>query len=236
MAIWDKPLPPKPVPTPDVISAPEAADPKGLIPRAPFWDLSPGGVYVQFDERMITPWERVTIAGIQLPGLCRVTSPGRPRKVGTYSGPGEEVEELLDFGAQAGHVSIACLMWTPDHLARWEAFTEAQEKRIDNFRWQQVSAPNDAASVPAVEIQHPGLALARITTIYLTQIGVLDDGPIKGTKVGTILGTEYREKKREKAKSQKVKPVVSADNDFSEIERMEIAPELQAPSNTESGP
>jgi hypothetical protein len=238
----------------DLIEAPAPAAPGSPAPRTPFWDLAPAGVYLQFDERLVTPWERVKLAGVDLPGVCSVASPGRIRKVQTMSGPGDEGEIVLDVGAMAADVSITVRMWTPAHLAQWEAFTDEYERlllglRVGDDVWTPPifpaavpAAPIPAqptpqdATVPALDVIHPGLALANITRIYVYQVGIPAPSSVKGLYEATILGSEYRHVK--KAKKQSVSPV---SNSLDGLDKKTLSGDLrkgvtEKPSVTEAKP
>jgi hypothetical protein len=129
----------------------------------PFWDLGPGEkvgdkdgrVYVEFNPQLLTPWERVKIAGFDLPGRSTVISPGRVRKVQRNGGPGDEAEEIIDVGALAADVQIIVQVWTPEHLEQWDAFS-------DRMRDLFAEARDDTGkkSAPALDVDHPGLNLA----------------------------------------------------------------------------
>lgn len=215
---------------PVIVSPEPAAEGSGSpSPRVPFWDLAPGGVFVQFDERGITDWERVTIAGIQLPGRCTVMSPGRVRKVQRNSGPGDETEEIVDVGALAADVQIVVQIWTPEHLARWEEFSE---KMRDLFA--EARDDTGAKSAPALDVVHPGLNLAGISSLYVYQVAVLHPGAVRGTMESTILATEYRHRK--KSKSQAVTQIQASKANLTLAPEIERAGAPKPPSDTEAGP
>lgn len=237
------PLDPADVPDPDlIIRAPELTEStkNSLTPRSAFWDSNPEGVYVQLDQRLVSAWERVTLAGFELPGVCEVSSPGRIRKVTTYSGPGDEVEELVDLGAQASEVRIVVRVWAPAQLAQWEIFCRYYGQLMAQAR--QGDDVGDA-SAPAMEIVHPGLNIAGINSVYITQVSVLAPGAVRGMMEATISGTEYRQKPKRKAapkdaaapeeKSQAVRPV---SNDLTGLDKLDLDKSLKPkkPSQTEA--
>jgi hypothetical protein len=217
---------------PVIVSPEESPEPGSGVrhPRAPFWDLSAPGVYVQFDERLLTAWERVSIAGIDLPGRCAVVSPGRARKVQRNSGPGDETETLIDTGALAADVQIIVQIWTPEHLARWEEFSEKMRDLVADAR-DDTGAKS--ASAPALDIVHPGLNMAGVASLYVYQVSVLQPGAVRGTMESTILATEYRQIK--KAKNQALPQVTASKANLVLAPEMERAA-VPTPSSTEGGP
>jgi hypothetical protein len=215
---------------PVIVSPEESPEPGSGVrrPRAAFWDLSAAGVYVQFDERLITPWERVSIAGIDLPGRCTVISPGRVRKVQRNSGPGDDTEELVDVGALAADVQIVVQIWTPEHLARWEEFSEKMRDLFEEARDE-----TGKKSAPALDVVHPGLNMAGISSLYVYQVSVMQPGAVRGAMESTLLATEYRQWK--KAKNQTVAPLAASKSSLT------LAPEIEAagatrPTDTEGEP
>lgn len=223
---------------PDIISVPERrALEDSTPPRTPFWDLAPAGAYVQFDERLITPWERVSIAGVTLPGRCMVMSPGRARKINALGGPGDQGEYVVDLGATAADVQIVCQIWTSYHLSAWEDFTSRMRDLFETAR--SGTGPKTRDGKPtAVDIVHPGLNLAGISSVFVYQVGVLQPGSVRGVMESTLLATEYRDLGKQK-KSQAVFPIgASAD---ALIDNMQVAADLQkaaakTPADTETKP
>lgn len=210
-------------PEPQTVLADEA-------PRTPFWDHAPSGSYVQFDERRITAWERVSLGGFDLPGRCTVASPGRVRKVRTNSGPGDEAEEIIDLGASAAEVQIVVQVWTQPHLRRWEDFNDIYQRQLAKVRAEKVKGEADA---PAMDVVHPGLNLAGIRSIYVYQVSVLAPSGTKGVMESTILGTEFRSRKK-KATKKVLAPVA---NSLDGLDSTTLSPEIQPkPKDTEVGP
>lgn len=203
-----------------------------LAPKTAFWDLAPSGAYYQFDDRLITPWERVSLAGFDLPGRCVVASPGRVRKVKTYSGPGDEGEEIIDLGATAADVQIVVQIWTKPQLAKWEQFVEMYQDLIAKARSAKVL---NEAEAPAMDVAHPGLALAGVTSVFVYQISILTPSSVRGMMESTILASEYRSLKKAKKTKQTVTPVSSS---LDGLDGIKIDPAIQpkTPSATETNP
>jgi hypothetical protein len=203
----------------------------------PFWDLGPGEkvgdkdgrVYVEFNPQLLTPWERVKIAGFDLPGRSTVISPGRVRKVQRNGGPGDEAEEIIDVGALAADVQIIVQVWTPEHLEQWDAFS-------DRMRDLFAEARDDTGkkSAPALDVDHPGLNLAGITSLFVYQVSVLQPSSIRGVMESTILATEYRSRK--KAKTQSVAPLKASQSNLKLAPEIKAAASPRTPADTERDP
>jgi hypothetical protein len=217
----------------------------GASPRTPFWDHAPvrpdetgdQDVYVEFNPLRLTDWERVTLGGIELPGVCRVRTPGRQRRVDVANAPGEDVSALIDVGAMAAEVVISCTMWTPSHLARWENFCEvAREWFGAASAAVAATAAGEKTPPPAMDVYHPGLALVGVTSLYLRQVSPPEPGAVTGTMTATITAVEWRHRPKPK-KNQAVKTVdISLDGLDKKSIAKELQPKASTPSQTEVKP
>jgi hypothetical protein len=220
-------------------------------PRSAFWAKDPAGVFIQVGEP--GPWERVTLAGIELPGYCAVRSSGKRRKVLTVAGPGSDREEILDVGSESSDVSIVCYMWTPYHLAQFEDLFERLSRRIPTGTRARdavklgvkVGAPGTsldsrAPAAEALDIVHPGLNLLGISSVYVKVITVPEPSSVRGVMESTIVAQEFApEAKKPKApKGQKSSGVIHVESSISSIPTaINTAPAAPAaPSETEAGP
>jgi hypothetical protein len=224
-----------------IVSSPPTSQ-ASETPKTTFWDHAPTGpgdgqdkwgqdAYVQFNVNLVTAWERVTLAGLALPGVCRVRSSGRSRKVDVAGAPMEDVEVLNDLGATSAEVAITVKVWTPGHLAQWERFMDAAR---DWFRAAEAAAVK-REQPPGLDVIHPGLNLAGVTSLYLRQVGVLEPGAERGTYESTILAVEYRHR----PKPKKDKAVKSVDSSLDGLDKKSVAKELrpkQKPSETQGKP
>jgi hypothetical protein len=213
-------------------------------PKGPFWDFGsesnePGqAAAVEFNPARLTDWYRVILGGTELPGVCSVRSAGRQRRVDVANAPADEQSTLIDTGSTAAEVVITVTMWTTSHHARWERFAEVARdwfKAAEAVNQANAAAGSEKKKPPAMDVQHPGLALAGITSLYLRQVSVLEPGPVPGSMAATISAVEYDHRPKPKAK-QAAGPV---DNSLDGIAKMKTAKELQpkaTPSTTQVGP
>jgi DNA circularisation protein N-terminus len=197
----------EPVAAENAYGSPEIHPPAGIprAPRLPFWAKSPAGVFIQVGEP--GPWERVTLAGIELPGYCAVRS-SKARKAITVAGPGADKEEIFDLGAESPGISIVSYMWTEMHLAQYEQLVEAIEMKGGTRARRQ-----------AVDIVHPGLNLLDIASVYVTLVTVPEPASVRGVYEFSIQAQEFApEVKRQKApKAAGGKQVIHVESSLSSI-------------------
>lgn len=225
----------------ETIDAP-ASGTRDNVPKSPFWDFAPTvdgkdqDVYVQFNPNRVTSWERVTLGGIDLPGVCQVRSAGRLRRVDVANAPADDTSTVIDSGATAAEVQINVTIWTPAHLARWETFMEMARDWFASANDAAAAAAKTGTRIDttALDVVHPGLNLAGVTSLYLRQVGVLAPGGVRGTYEAMILAVEYDHRPAPK-KKQAVKPV---DTSLDGLDKKTVAKELQpkTPSQTQAGP
>jgi hypothetical protein len=206
---------------------PEFAPVGSSIAATPFWDLGPSGVYVQFAPELVTPWERVSIGGTELPGRASVLSAGRVRKIQRAGGPGDEAEQIIDVGALAADIQIIVQIWTLQHLRVWEAFSVQMQKMIEIARASKTAAP-------AMDVDHPGLNLVGISSLYIYQVSVLQPSNVRGVMESTILATEYRPRLR--AATQAVAPTRASQSNLKLAPEIEAAVSPPTPAVTDGAP
>jgi hypothetical protein len=151
--------------------------------RYTFWDLAPDGAFEDADSgpgwARPGPWESVRLADVDLPGKCTVRS-GKGRKLEVHQAQGANVEQLNDLGAETDEVLIVCQMWMPAHLERYADLVKAIEVK---------GGPRGKPR--ALKIDHPGLALLGIDSIYVTHITVPE--PVgKGVMEFSVRGSEFK--------------------------------------------
>lgn len=188
------------------------------MPRTPFWDAAPGQSYVQHQRP--GPWESVRLAGVDLPGVCFVRS-AKGRKSSRTAGPGDEQEAIVDTGAEASDVGITCVMWTPEHLAGWEDLIEAVELK-----------GGTRGDPKAVDVVHPGLNAAGITSLYVLMVTIPERGRVSGTMEFALQATEFRPKAK-KAPGGAPKMMIEASTPPIPVA---IDPTKPSPRGTESKP
>jgi hypothetical protein len=219
----------EPVAAENAYGSPEIHPPAGIprAPRSPFWAPSPAGVFIQVSQP--GPWERVTLAGIDLPGYCAVRS-SKARKAVTVAGPGADKEEIFDLGAESPGISIVSYMWTEIHLAQYEQLVEAIEMKGGTRAKRQ-----------AVDIVHPGLNLLDIASVYVTLVTVPEPASVRGVYEFSIMAQEFAPevKKPKGPKTAGGKQVIHVESSLSSIPTaINTAPTTAAatPSTTEAGP
>lgn len=196
-------------------------------PKTLFWELAPDAVSVQLGEA--TAWEHVALAGVELPGFCRVRS-GKGRKARVEAGPGATAEEITDLGVEASDVQIVCYMWTPFHLRQFEDLLDALEMEAGS-----------RAKRKAVDVAHPGLNLLGISSLYVAFITVPEPSSVRGVYEFTIVGSQFKEPpKGKKATPQPLKIDASISSIPSVPMEGRAAPTSPAsgntPADTEAGP
>lgn len=169
--------------------------------RTPFWEAGSDAAGSTPGVQVGTPgpWESVQLAGVWLPGICRVRS-AKARKALVVAGPGADAEELIDTGAEASGITITCVMWTPGHLAAFEDFYRKIEE-VSGTRAKRSS----------VDVSHPGLNMLGIASVYVTLVTVPEPGSVRGTYEATIQAQEWRpEAKGAKGTPKEITVSVSA--------------------------
>lgn len=80
--------------------------------RIPHWEESP------------ELYERVIIAGVQLPGTATVSGEGYKRRTDKKKTPGQHGETTTDMGQESVEIEVTVDLWTPQHLADFHAITK----------------------------------------------------------------------------------------------------------------
>jgi hypothetical protein len=124
-------------------------------------------------------WDTVTLAGIALPGLCKVDVE-RERTVDVKKPSGADGAVTTDKGAKPAKVKITWLLWDDvDENAAEELWAQAQEiMAVLEPRPGAVKAP-----VP-LDIAHPMAALRSVRSVVITKVDtpdIDDDGLLKIT-------------------------------------------------------
>jgi hypothetical protein len=208
-------IPAAPVPeallvAPDQPESPAFAVAGARAPRSPFWAEHTDGVFVQLREA--GPWQRVSLAGVDLPGFCAVRS-AKIRKVLTVAGPKADAEELIDTGAEASEVSIVCYMWIPAHLAAYEELVDVLEMR-----------GGTRADPRPVDLVHPGLNLVGIGSVYVTLITPPEPSSLPGVYETTIHASEFKPKQNRPKEKATLAPLTAS------ASSVRVAPEFQTPT------
>jgi hypothetical protein len=207
-----------PEPAPEVTFAGDRSAASGRMPRTPFW-APDAAAHVQVVKP--GPWQRVTLAGVELPGFCAVRS-SKTRKVLTVAGPKADAEELVDTGGEAGDVSIVCYLWTAEHLAIYEDLLDALALQ-----------GGTRADPQPVDVLHPGLNVVGIDSIYVALHTVPEPSSLPGVYEFTIQASEFKPKQNRPKTKETVKPLSASKASLN------LAPEIQraaSPVDTEAAP
>ncbi len=145
-----------------------------------FWD-NPADAYEQFsDPAQWSSWDTAMLAGQRVPGVVRVHSRKR-RKLLANGAIGANAEQLVDTGAEASSVEMTCFMWMEHHLAQYAALAKAIEVQSGTRK-----------DPKALQVEHPGLKLLGIKSLYVTSMGVpMSKGPGQGYEV-SIEAQEFK--------------------------------------------
>lgn len=185
--------------------------------RVPFWDAGTERAWFLSNVQMgfPNPWESVELAGVRLPGICRVRS-AKGRKLLVSSAAGAEAARLTDLGAESSQVTITCQMWTPAHLTAFDSFY----RKVSEW-WEQ---PDGGA----LDVSHPGLNMMGISSLYVTFVTVPEPGSVRGTYEATIQAQDYKPQAKVETGP---KPVTASATAIPTA-----IPMGEAPSATEAGP
>lgn len=115
------------------------------------------------------PYDTITIAGIQLPGLCRTKASTQPSRVIDEQKPnGSDAAALIDRGYRQAVVEVEVTLWMRSHLSAWEGAvrelwtTPGKSSRFEAPQLQV--APSTAPATPgqqSAQIQRANVPIAR---------------------------------------------------------------------------
>lgn len=122
-------------------------------------------------------WDTLTIGGVTLPGLCKVTC-SKGRKIDVKDGPGTDGSYNTDQGYQGAKISIDWKIWTAD---QWHA------RRKGLALVDPAPTKSDAK---ALTVGHPIFSDRNIQAIQITNVAGPDDED--GARVYKITAIEFR--------------------------------------------
>lgn len=143
--------------------------------EAPFWGDEPES------------WDTAFVAGIKLPGVCRVKG-GVKRKFDRKHTSGRNGPSVTYTGDDAAEFSIVVKVWTPEHLQELAAVVS----RLKSMRgevttktsagtgglvgtattWTPSATPKSKFPQMALEVRHPTLSLIGITAAHLIEMSI----------------------------------------------------------------
>lgn len=162
-----------------------------------FWDRNQRGY-----EGPLTsdnPHDVVTLGGIKLPGICKVTAApsiqlDRQKVADTDS------TNWIRRGYLPGPIDIECMVWTPEQWEQLEfaisklwkrPHKQAPVERGTSKKKSDTKAGAEEARASALTILHPNLALLGIRSVILEKVNLPEPGPVKGSRVVHFLCKEY---------------------------------------------
>lgn len=125
------------------------------------------------------PWEVVFLAGVPVPGLCKVKA-APTIKFDKKKPTGENGLTITGQGYLPGPVEIEVMIWTAQ---QWTFFQE-----IADLIWVQ---PKRGGFRTAIDIRYPGTDLWKITSVVVEGVSVPEDGPVPQSKVIKIKAFEF---------------------------------------------
>jgi hypothetical protein len=116
----------------------------------PHWDDDNGGV-----------WDRITIAGIEFSGTCRVEGDGPKLDVQRRKRPGANGARIVTRGYKPAEFKVVLRVWTQEHLSDFSQLAVQLHQARAGLRPK------------SFELYHPALQLASITTAVISGIPLL---------------------------------------------------------------
>jgi hypothetical protein len=126
-----------------------------------------------------TAWDEITLGGVHFGGLAAVSGDAFKRKIDARRAAGQDGARIVDRGYDLVDLTITLTAWEPEHAAQLQRLVALLAPRGTRGRGL------------AVEVQHPALAFAGISRIYVT--GASLPSPSGGTLTWTIKASEFRD-------------------------------------------
>lgn len=137
----------------------------------PFWRDSP------------EVWERVELAGLPLPGICRVTGDGMRLKIDAKKAAGRHGANVAFLGQDAVSFTIEVKMWTQAHLDAFEdivlcakpkaKYKEAKQSKLKGGAGQPRSGRVLVGyDHTPLTVSHPALALFGISACIVESVSI----------------------------------------------------------------
>ena len=181
-------------------SALEAARFAGWSMTATFWlpvdpapgeDVAPASGNAYVDGAIILPWDKVTLNGVALPGLCKLTVPMIMVRLDDHKQPGFSGSPFVPLGVANAILDLEVKLLTPEDWSGSAESVGAQEwisllwtnplkkwRGAGNLQKQKQLSPKQAADVvPIWEIGHPMLEGSQIGKVAIAGYQPPHDGP-----------------------------------------------------------
>jgi hypothetical protein len=124
-------------------------------------------------------WDTVTVQGVALPGICKVSGTGPKRKLESNSPPGSDGARLRDRGYGEGLFTITVRIWTRQQFNDWE---QANLFLIAQRGAQRV----------ALDVVHPVLSNAGIRQAYFEFATLLEESHPRGVYQSVITMRQFK--------------------------------------------
>jgi len=163
---------------------------------APIYEDSRGDLYCPGftgDTYAANPWDYVLMYGlseavasplsalagpVKTPGIAKVDA-RKGAAIDRKKAAGSNGETITVHGLNAGDISIALLIWTPQQLKVLRAI------------WKNIFSPTGKLIPAVVQVVHPSFTEAGISAIQLTGTLGWTDGPVPRSKVFTMQAVEF---------------------------------------------
>jgi hypothetical protein len=178
----------------------------GIAASIPFWDdqLSGDAAFALDPSNFNrSPWDTVSIAGIPLPGLCRV-EPGtrRKKRLDKKAAKGRDGATITFQGYECSEIIVKCRIWTQEQLQALGQMmpvlippapgtqipvtvtetkvTESGGFKVTSTKTSTQNATVQSQAVTGVQIYHPSLALLGINSVVIESVSPLFPTSVKG--------------------------------------------------------
>lgn len=175
---WDD-VPGSPSPTNPPPGFEGPALPGSSRPAIPFWDAAPEGPSPTNNN--FSPWDVLKLGSYVLPGLCAVTG-RRGVRWDVKPSKGINFATITRQGFDLAEIKVVERIWTPQQLAALYSLIPILEDLN--------SSPE--ATIQAVKVEHPALALRNITDVVIKHITLLHPSSVKGVWEQEIELSEYK--------------------------------------------
>lgn len=137
-------------------------------------------------------WDTCTIGGRIVPGRVRIQGQ-KGLRVQRKQSPGQHGATATLLGMDPCDLRISCEMWMSEHLDQYEVLVNMLlDGIVRSMKGKStVSGTTDPRQQVAWPIQHPGLALLRIYSLYFMEATVPEPMGQQGVYRGTIKMVEF---------------------------------------------
>ena len=115
-------------------------------------------------------WEKVSLAGVEIPGVCRVSGTGMRLRSETRKSPGRDGASVAIMGLDIAAFSIEVTMWKPEHLSAFRTIIGMAKptSAASNGRSQAVAG----IDLTPLDVSHPALHAFGITQCIVDSVSI----------------------------------------------------------------